>query len=169
MARPSELTPEVLALVADGIAKAVPPAVAAQAAGISRATFYAWLARGRADEAAGRSTPHRGFLDAIKEAEAVAQSLLLETIRLASSVATPKDMQAPKWQAAAWLLERRWPRQYGEGLKVAAQQEEHLRGILAKVRVQLGDDVYTKVIDALEEGAESDSGREGDAPPEGAH
>jgi hypothetical protein len=171
MARPSELTPSLIGLVAQEIGKGNYPEIAARVAGISRSTYYGWLARGRTDEEAGRETLHRQFLDAVKEAEAAAEGLLVETIRLASIVAPAQGQKAPAWTAAAWILERRWPRRWGEGLKAAAQQEEHLRALLAKVKSRVGDALYSQVVEALSEadGTEPTPRRAPGDPADGPH
>lgn len=124
MARPSDLTPALQGLIADSIGKGLPPEVAAQAAGITARTYYRWKAKGQADEEADLDTPHAQFCQAIKEAEATAQGLLLETIRTTSEMAGPT---APKWQAAAWILERRWPRLYSTHAAPESEEERELR------------------------------------------
>jgi hypothetical protein len=120
VARPSDLTPALQGLIADSIGKGVPPEVAAVAAGITARTYYRWKAKGQADEEADLDTPHARFCQALKEAEATAQGLLLETIRLAPETGA-------KWQAAAWILERRWPRLYSTHAAPESEEERALK------------------------------------------
>jgi len=67
--------------------------IAAQCAGIGVSTMRDWL----------RDKPM--FADAVREAEAYGAVLMLERITAAANEGT--------WQAAAWLLERRYPDMYG--------------------------------------------------------
>jgi hypothetical protein len=125
VARPSDLTPILQGLIAESVSKGLPPEVAAQAAGITGRTYYRWMARGREDEEAGNSdSPHAQFCQAVKEAEATAQGLLLETIRTTSEMGGP---HTPKWQAAAWILERRWPRLYSTHAAPESEEERELK------------------------------------------
>jgi hypothetical protein len=71
-------------------------AVAAAAAGISRSTLHRWRARG-ASEGHGRFFE---FEQALVRAEAEAEA------RLVAVIARAGDQH---WQAAAWLLPRRFP------------------------------------------------------------
>ena len=80
--------------ITEGIQLGMTYKLAAQYAGISESTLYAWLRRGRDND--GRQFV--GLLDAVKEAEAKHAALALGSIVKAS-----RD----SWQAGAWLLERR--------------------------------------------------------------
>ena len=106
-----------------------------EAVGISHDTFYKWM----------KNKPE--FATRINKARSLGQAKLVKLIW----DAVPKT-----WQAAAWLLERRWPNEYGkketlkhednrgislaEGLK---KVEEHLKShpeIEAKLLKRLDDD-----------------------------
>jgi transposase len=80
--------------------------IAAESAGVSKATLYNWLKKGE-EETRGNFSD---FLDAFKKADAAAAITALKTINVASSDGD--------WKAAAYLLERR------HGFKRDAQ---HLR------------------------------------------
>lgn len=67
--------------------------LACQYAGISHDTFYKWLN----DDAE--------FSDAIKSAEGAGAVELLALIK--------KQAHSGNWQAGAWILERRYPAEYG--------------------------------------------------------
>ena len=58
-------------------------------------TYYSWMKRGEEGE-----KPFVNFLNAVKEAQAVAEEKALSVI---------SEAQLETWQAAAWLLERRYP------------------------------------------------------------
>ena len=90
--RPSLLTPELQAQVVTAIGQGSYPEVAARAAGLSRTTFYRWMQEGENED-----SDKRDFWDAVKKAEAAAETTAVETIRADGS-----------WQSKAWLLERRY-------------------------------------------------------------
>ncbi|MAF25753.1 hypothetical protein CL634_09305 [bacterium] len=80
--------------------------LAAKYAGIGESTFYLWLARGRE----GREE-YIDFLEAVKRTEAKcavgALSIIIGQAR-GREAKDGKEAIQPKWQAAAWLLERRY-------------------------------------------------------------
>lgn len=98
MARPSKLTPEAQAHIVRAIELGATYELAAGYGGISYDTFNAWMKRG--EKAA--SGMYRQFYEAVKGAESRAAVRWLARIDLADT-----------WQAAAWKLERRYPRDYG--------------------------------------------------------
>ena len=98
--RPSKLTAESRARIVQAIAAGNTRDMAAACAGVHRATFFAWLKRGEQEI----SGTYRDFYDAIKKAEADAVAGSVEIIRQAAH---------QSWQAAAWFLERRYPRDWG--------------------------------------------------------
>jgi len=72
--------------------------VAARAAGISKDTFYKWLIRGGQGE-----EPFKGLADAVEMAAAAADE---------RDVTLLANHASKHWQAAAWRLERRNPKQW---------------------------------------------------------
>jgi hypothetical protein len=100
MARPSKLTSEVEARIVEAVELGATWERAADAAGIGASTLREWRQRGEADEA-----PFAAFVAALKRAEGDGVARALRTIRQAAESGT--------WQAAAWLLERRYPADYG--------------------------------------------------------
>lgn len=102
--RPSKLTPEVQEKICEGIRMCLPFELAVQRVGIHKDTFYEWLKRGKAEEGI-----YSAFSDAVKKAEADAALESLAIIKRAALGHTPKKGQEKgQWQAAAWLLERRY-------------------------------------------------------------
>ena len=69
--------------------------------GISRQTFYRWMALGEGTEEGGKKI-HRDFYDKVKKAQGQSVAILVNDIA--------KD---PAWQAKAWLLERLHPHEFG--------------------------------------------------------
>jgi transposase len=102
MARPSKLSPELQEKVAGLIRAGNTVEIAAEASGISEATFYAWMARG---ERSGKAdAPYRAFRDAVEQAKAGGEAMLVTRIAKAAADGS--------WSAAAWLLERRSPERW---------------------------------------------------------
>lgn len=111
MARPSKLTSEVEARIVEAVELGATWERAADAAGIGASTLREWRQRGEAGE-----EPFSAFLAALKRAEGDGVARALRTIRQASESGT--------WQAAAWLLERRYPADYGRRTEVAVDTRQ---------------------------------------------
>jgi transposase len=116
MPRPTLLTPErtekIVALISAGNFAET----AALASGISKQTYYNWLARGKAErerlnevlngKPRVKEAPYLEFFDSIEKARAEAEARMVVLIT--------KAAQEPRtWQAAAWWLERVAPQKYG--------------------------------------------------------
>jgi len=88
---------------------------------ISRVTYYDWIRRGKADTDINEQTLYRQLVERMEGAEALHEQTHLTTIQ-AASVNT--------WQAAAWLLERRYPERYA---KRVVPQEYEARDTLIEI------------------------------------
>jgi hypothetical protein len=97
MSRP-KLTDEITDKIANLVRAGHYLKTAARAAGISEATFHVWKARG----AAAKSGPYRAFHDAIEQAEAESELILVQTVLEAG----PKG--------ALEVLKRRFPEHWGD-------------------------------------------------------
>ena len=101
MGRPSKLTPEVQELIVDGISAGLTYRLSCERAGIFPSTFYVWIERGER-QVKGR---YKDFAEAVTRAKADS------ALRLVSQI----TLQAPTdWRAAAFMLERRFPDDYGK-------------------------------------------------------
>ena len=105
MPRPTKMTPETTEKLVKALRLHATHRLACQYAGISEGAFYKYMKLGQADIEAGEATPFVEFVKAIKEAEGTASVAALAMIEKAASEGN--------WQAAAWKLERRYPREYG--------------------------------------------------------
>lgn len=99
--RPSKLSPDAIAQLENMIRAGATADVAATAAGISRGTFYRWLKTG---EKARAGTQARDLFDRVGRARAESETVLVARIAGAANKGS--------WQAAAWLLERRFPERW---------------------------------------------------------
>ena len=95
MARKTKLTEEVTKIFVTAIEMNMNNILACKYAGISEATFYGWLSRGRQE----KDSIYVEFLESIKRAEGKSALRNLAIVQKAASDGS--------WQAACWLLERR--------------------------------------------------------------
>jgi hypothetical protein len=124
---------------------------ACEATGISKQTFFNWLNKGKElsmkkGKLSDNDKLYVDFFDSIKKAEAEAQAFLLRTIRVKS---------LEQWQAAAWMLERRWPNMYGrkDRVEVITPDESgntKVRDIIG-VMESMTDDDYANLEKHIEE------------------
>ncbi len=76
---------------------------AAQVAGVSRATFHAWMERGDPDGTKVADEPFREFRRRVDNARAEGEQASVALIRRAG---------VTDWKAVAWLLERQFPERW---------------------------------------------------------
>jgi hypothetical protein len=144
MAAHSKLTADVQAKLIEAIALGAQFEIACWFAGIHYATFRRWLVA--AENGDERYVPL--FVE-IKKAEGTAATRWLGTINGAS---------VKNWQAAAWLLERRYPRRYGRSANDFGAQKHDEDVEAAKVDMGSRDDVIKQLraqvpMDVLREAA----------------
>ena len=108
MGRPSKLTPAVAARILEAVELGATWERAADAAGVGASTLGLWRRRGEAGE-----VPYVTFIAALKRAESAGVERALRSIR--------KAAEGGAWQASAWLLERRYPADYGRRSEVSFQ------------------------------------------------
>ena len=106
--RPTKLTPEVQDLIVDGINAGLTFGLTCARAGVNPATFYRWLEKGET----AKSGVYSEFCDTVSRAKADS------ALRLVSQI----TLQAPTdWRAAAFLLERRFPDDYGKRSEITGK------------------------------------------------
>lgn len=114
---------------------------AALHAGISVSTFYRWMKEGEAaeaDEIPASKSRAREIREAVQNAEASGELHLLATIKAAA----PKS-----WQAAAWILERKYPNKWGRFDRV----EHSGKVIVPDVAVPSSDVARVEIAKILED------------------
>ena len=107
--RPCKLTPDVQKRLHDALRAGIYIEYAVTYVGISKSTYYSWMAKGDADDAAGLTTEFSDFSHSIKRADAECKVRLL----LLWQKQMPKN-----WKACATFLERRWPEDWGRYRRV---------------------------------------------------
>ena len=106
--RPTKLTPDVQEAIVDGINAGLTYRMSCARAGVTHATFYRWLEKGET----AKSGAFREFCDTVSRAKADS------ALRLVSQI----TLQAPTdWRAAAFLLERRFPDDYGKRSEITGK------------------------------------------------
>lgn len=129
MARRTKLTPDRQEVICQNVRLGLPYKTAALLAGICERTFYYWKRRGalereRLEEKGARSRqreiPFLEFLQSLELANAKAQLVLVARIQQAATDG--------HWRAAAWLLERRYPDEWGQRARLdVTSRDEQIR------------------------------------------
>jgi transposase len=101
--RPEKFRPEAVERIVQVLAAGGYPQTAATAAGVSAKTYYRWLARG-ADDGPEADAPYRDFRERVEKAQAEGEARAVTIIARAAADGT--------WQAAVWMLERRYPERW---------------------------------------------------------
>lgn len=101
--RPSKFTPERRAAIIDAISHRIPYEYAAEANGICEATLHDWLNTAKIHRLEGTDSDYTRFSEDIKRAE-------MQRIREHSDIISARP---ERWQADAWMLERRWHKHFG--------------------------------------------------------
>lgn len=101
--RPTKFTPQRCADIVDAIKHRAPYEYAAMANGISERTLYNWIDLGKEHLEHNIESNYAKFLQDIKRAE-------LTRIREHTDIIAARP---ERWQADAWLLERRWHKHFG--------------------------------------------------------
>ena len=96
--RPLKFTPERRASIIDAISHRIPYEMAAEANGISLETLYAWLRTGKEHSDNNIESDYTIFSEALKRSE-------MQKVREHTDMIAAKP---ERWQADAWILERRW-------------------------------------------------------------
>jgi len=138
MGRPTKLEPSIANAICSNIALGVSIEAAAEAAGISRGTFYNWLKVGGKE---GAAPEFAQFAADVIEAQAIAELHLVRIMRQAATEGGPGD-----WRAAAWLLARRHPDRWSEKRQLEVSSAERpsstqaVAAMFAQVQAHLGMD-----------------------------
>lgn len=96
----------------------VPRKIACAYAGITPQTFSAWRRRAEVERKAGE--PGK-YSDAIWETEQAEAQMAFGMVSVIGQAA-----RGGQWQAAAWIMERRWPEEFGRGQDRIKMPEEEV-------------------------------------------
>ncbi|NRA98152.1 MAG: hypothetical protein HRU14_18315 [Planctomycetes bacterium] len=141
------LTPEVRARLIEASGAGLPYVLQAMCAGIGDRTYRRWRSRARAGE-----QPYADLMRDVHVAEgrnALDIKRLITTVALGEKDEEGNVIRQPNWLAAAWYLERRYPREYSTvaALRQADDEEEQAtsaesrkRGLLQAFKATRSED-----------------------------
>ena len=112
--RPSKLTDILVKEICEYIATGNTFERACRLSNISESIFYDWKAKGEKE----KQGKYLDFLEAVKKAEEEFKKTNIDIILNAAKDGT--------WQAAAWLLERKHPEEFGRRDRVAISMDSTL-------------------------------------------
>ena len=112
--RPSKLTDILVKEICEYIATGNTFERACRLSNISESIFYDWKAKGEKE----KQGKYLDFLEAVKKAEEEFKKTNIDIILNAAKDGT--------WQAAAWLLERKHPEEFGRRDRVAISMDSKL-------------------------------------------
>ena len=122
--RECKYTREIGQRIIHAVRKGCFASTAADAVGVRRSTLRDWLYRGARDDAPSQLAKfNRDFHRALADSEID----LVEHVRIAAH---------EKWQAAAWLLERRHPDRWGPKLRLSAEVIERMVAELSEAELE---------------------------------
>ena len=132
--RPTKLTDAVTLTVCNYLLDGAYIETAAAAAGINKATLHAWLRQAAADDEADLvDTPHQKFRQSVEEA--IAESESRDLARITDAAAKGN------WHAAAWRLERRFPRRWAPTKRFV--EDDDAEASAFRFNYSFGDDEET--------------------------
>lgn len=129
----AKITEDLIKIICELKGKGMSNKDICMAVGIHEATLYRWLNK-------PSTRLHRVLSEEFKKAEARYKQELLDTIRGAALA------KRQYWTAAAWLLERKYPDEFGrpETRKTAVETEDAPKIVLGvEVRTATGDSADT--------------------------
>ena len=132
----AKITPELIELIKGHLTEGNYDVVAAQAAGITRQTFYNWIRKGKAD----KEGIYFDFYRMVEGAKAEGEVNLIKIIKKASG---------RSWTAAAWILERSRPERWALHKAKENAVEFWKKEILGLLKA--GDITQADVIESLGE------------------
>lgn len=133
--RPSKLTAATKQKLTRAIALGATYELACQSAGIAYQTFRQWMLKGEA----AQTGEYRDFVEAVRASEGRGAVLKLGKIDRAA---------LDDWRAAAWILERRYPKQFGKAAVESEAQREFERTVMDTIG-ELEPDAARKIVERL--------------------
>lgn len=136
MGAKSKLTDEVEQKIVSAIEHGSYEVPAVEAAGISKTTYYRWLEEGEG----AKSGRKRDFWEAVERARGASEVTLVEIIHNAA----PGD-----WNAAKWLLERRFSSRWANVQKIDIAVEKEMDTLVGVLEDGLDPTVFAEVMGVL--------------------
>lgn len=124
------LSRELVGVIAGAIMAGLPRVSAYRLAGVTERQQRGWEAHGKKDRNDGKESLYADLVTAILQAEAEQQ---------AENIAQIRKHRAKTWTAAAWLLERMYPDEYGERKRIDSKVQHSLIPMIDFDRLTLGE------------------------------
>ena len=125
----SKLTPELTADVDKYISMGMTNQDVCNLVGIEESTFYKWL---QTAEEPGADEKYVKFSDTVKKA--------LSNFKAQHVLNILKASKLPQhWQASAWMLERKFPKEFGKIDRLAVEREDD-NGMIAEILAMVKKD-----------------------------
>lgn len=134
----TKLTPAIHSQIVSYIAAGAYVKHAAESAGISHHAASLWLSKGKTGE-----EPYAAFYRDVQAAKA---KDAVRDVQIISKAGVDGD-----WKAAAWKLERKHPKLFGQRHQIELSVQNEQVEFLRFVESQLGTDVYVRLLTAWEE------------------
>ncbi len=112
--RPSKFTEKRRNDIIDAITHRIPYEMAAEANGICLDTLYEWLKIGKQHQREGIDSDYAIFSEGLKRAE-------MQKVREHTDMIAAKP---ERWQADAWLLERRWHKHFSSNAQLGEMNQK---------------------------------------------
>ena len=124
--RPSGLDPVTIETICEGVRLGLPNRDAALRAGVSEATFYSWVRQAREPDATDELLQ---FLESLERSQSDLKAILLARVHKAGTEG--------HWQAATWMLARKFPKEFGQTVETKVQHSGSIHTGPRKVTVEL--------------------------------
>jgi hypothetical protein len=136
MARPCKLTPELTDLFCEKLEKGMSYTLCCHAVGITFETFSQWMKKGEADDPEEMFSV---FSERVRRAESICAEMCLERINeKARNGGTFYD---------TWLLERRYPQDYGSRQHISTDQKIDAKN--ENINVEPTEEARSKILGRL--------------------
>ena len=115
--------------------------------GIGERTFHDWMTRGGADA----NGPFRDFFSAVSRARALYMGDLLACVT-GAALGNRKHVNTD-WKAAAWLLERQFPKDFAFEIVARATEQNGVAGtVVPNLQVKIHRDEQSDIAEAIMQG-----------------
>ena len=122
--RPTKLTPDLQKRICEAIKLGMSRERAGWFCGVTRQTIQNWIAKGEKTD----KGEYAEFFDSLKKAEADSIAVNLKNLHTAA--------QDGAWQASAWMLERRYPKEYGKQVVHTDDTSKQIADAIENLRVK---------------------------------